>query len=40
MSKAGKYEQRLSDELEPRWYFLDVYNESSKKEFQTENLVV
>ena len=32
--KAGKYVQRLLDELEPRWYFLIVYNESSKKEFQ------
>ena len=27
------------DELEPRWYFLIVYKESSKKECQTENLV-
>ena len=33
--KAGKYVSGLSDELEPRSYFLNVYNESSKKEFQT-----
>ena len=32
--KAGKYVQRWSAELEPRWYFRNVYNESSKKEFQ------
>ena len=38
--KAGKYVQGLSGELEPRSYLLNVNNESSKKEFQTENLVL
>ena len=38
--KAGKYVQGLSGELEPRWYFLNVNNESSKNEFQTENFVL
>lgn len=38
--KVGKYVQRLSIKLEPRSYFLHVYDESSKKEFQTDNLAV
>ena len=38
--KAGKYVQRLSIKLDPRSYFLHVYDESSKKEFQTDNLAV
>ena len=33
---ACKYVKREWDEFESRWYFVNVCNESSKKEFQSE----